>query len=75
MDMPIGRMNENEMDIDEEMKCPCCGKTLVREYDICEVCFWQNDLVQLGKPNLSGGANKMSLQEARAAYKAGKPVK
>jgi len=68
-------MNENEMDIDEEMKCPCCGKTLVREYDICEVCFWQNDLVQFMNPDSIRGANKMTLQEARAAYKAGKPVK
>ncbi len=22
----------------EEMKCPCCGKRTVSEYDICDVC-------------------------------------
>ena len=63
------------MGMNETIKCPCCGQSLVREHDICEVCFWQNDPVQFLNPNYTGGANKMSLQEARAAYKAGKPVK
>ncbi len=46
------------------------------EYDICEECFWENDPVQLNDPDFDGGANEMSLNEAREAYqKAKKEVK
>lgn len=55
--------------------CPCCGKTLVGEYDICSVCGWENDPVQLAHPDFAGGANHMSLQEARRAYANGQEVK
>lgn len=61
--------------MDEYIKCPCCGQTEVREHDICDVCDWQNDPVQLDKPDYRGGANQMSLNEARAAYESGKPVR
>ena len=54
--------------------CPCCGKTLVEEYDICSECGWENDPIQREKLDISGGANRMSLKEARAAYAAGKTV-
>ena len=60
--------------MENEIDCPCCGKTRVTEFDICDVCGWDNDLVQLGKPDLSGGANKMSLNEAKQAYTEGKPI-
>lgn len=54
--------------------CPVCGKAHVDEYDICEVCNWENDPIQLEKPTLAGGANKMSLNQARKAYHAGRPI-
>ncbi len=47
---------------------------MVEEYEICSVCEWQNDPVQLWKPNRPGGANSMSLNEAREAYKKGEKV-
>ena len=56
------------------IKCPCCGKTEVEEYDICENCMWENDPVQRLNPDNSGGANSMSLNEARKAYKNGIPI-
>jgi hypothetical protein len=59
----------------KEIKCPCCGKTTVNEYDICPICSWENDPIQLQNPNLGGGANQMSLAEAKEAYSNGKPVK
>jgi len=53
--------------------CPCCCKTQVGEYDICDVCGWENDPVQ--SYNLSmRGANDMTLPEARRAYANGEPV-
>ena len=62
--------------VSEKIKCPCCGKSLVGEYDICEECFCENDPVQLNDPDFDGGANEMSLNEAREAYqKAKKEVK
>lgn len=61
--------------MDKKIKCPCCGQTCVEEFDICGVCGWENDLVQLSDPTYPGGANKMSLEEARQAFKDGSPVK
>ena len=54
--------------------CPCCGKTMVGDYDICDECYWENDPVQSWKPYSGGGVNEMSLNEARAAYKEGKNI-
>ena len=50
-------------------KCPCCEKTYVEEYDICTECGWENDPIQLLHPETLRGANKMTLEEARAAYR------
>ena len=49
----------------ETIPCPVCGKTHVAEYDICDVCGWENGPVQLFKSNLPGGANEMSLQQVK----------
>ena len=57
---------ENLIFIDgwEHVHCPVCG-TLVETYDICDVCHWQNT----GAFNIDGGPNKMTLAEAKMAYK------
>ena len=52
--------------------CPCCGEGLVtegHEFDICDVCGWEDDNYQFAHPNYRGGANPMSLNEARAKYR------
>lgn len=50
--------------------CPCCGyKTIDSDghYDICPICFWEDDPFQ--KVNIDEeGANKISLVEAQANY-------
>lgn len=56
------------------MNCPVCGKAQVGEYDICPVCNWENDPIQLEHPEFGGGANHMALEEARAAYQKGKTI-
>jgi hypothetical protein len=47
--------------------CPACGYLAFDEptgsYDICGVCGWEDDPVQLRHPCLRGGANKPSLWE------------
>lgn len=53
--------------------CVCCGHLTLAEgpgsYEICPVCFWEDDLVQLRWPDWSGGANRPSLIEAQANFK------
>jgi hypothetical protein len=52
--------------------CPCCGYLAFSEppgsYEICSICFWEDDMVQLGFPFLGGGANQASLVEAQQAF-------
>ena len=50
--------------------CPCCGKAQVGLFDPCPVCGWWNDYAQSADPDFADGENKMSLNEARAAYRA-----
>lgn len=55
----------------EKYKCSCCGCYALEEdeeYEICPVCFWERDNVQESQPDYAGGANKMSLNEARENY-------
>jgi Cysteine-rich CPCC len=53
--------------------CPCCGNLTLDEsppgtFDICPVCFWEDDDAQFNDPTYAGGANKISLLEARSNY-------
>ncbi len=57
--------------------CPVCGKYEFEHEgcdDICEVCGWQDDIIQLRHPDERQCANQMSLNEAKAAYAEGRPV-
>ena len=62
-------MNETKQTL---YTCPCCGYKVFEEepgsYDICPVCSWEDDLVQLKNPNMAGGANKLSLIESQKRY-------
>lgn len=53
--------------------CPCCGyKTLDEKppgtYDICPICFWEDDAAQFDDPDYEGGANEVSLRQARKNF-------
>lgn len=57
--------------------CPVCGKFIFDEegsYDFCEVCNWCDDPLQEKYPDFPGGANDMSLNQARKAYKEGRHI-
>lgn len=45
--------------------CPCCGHRVLDampgSYEICPVCFREDDGVQFRWPTMAGGANKVSL--------------
>lgn len=51
--------------------CKCCGCAVLDsadEYDICPVCCWEKDKTQERDPEYRGGANAVSLNEARKNY-------
>lgn len=57
--------------MENKIECKCCHNLTIDEdelFDICDVCGWQRDAVQEENPDYKGGANKMSLNEARQAY-------
>jgi hypothetical protein len=53
--------------------CQCCGFLTLTDpatgsYEICPVCFWEDDPVQNEDAAFSGGANSVSLAQARENY-------
>ncbi len=61
------------MSIQEDVyPCPCCGYLVFAEppgsWDICPICFWEDDLSQLRFPSISGGANHVSLLEGQQNF-------
>lgn len=55
--------------------CPCCGYPTLLEpppgtYELCPVCFWEDDGIPFEDPTYRGGANTISLNEARASFAA-----
>lgn len=59
-----------EIDGEIWLHCPVCG-TKVMDYDICDICQWQNT----GETNIDGGPNEMTLAEAKEAYAKGLPIR
>ncbi|PLR23069.1 hypothetical protein PZBJ_13210 [Pantoea endophytica] len=63
--------------MNNEFPCPCCGERTIDnlgDYEICSVCKWEDDPIQSKEPDFSGGANKMSLNEAKKAYQEGRQI-
>lgn len=53
--------------------CPCCGFLTFESlppgtYEICPVCYWEDDPVQFEDPLYAGGANRVSLIQARQNF-------
>lgn len=51
-------------------RCACCGQESLPPdsiFEICPVCGWQDDEVQNDEPDFDGGANDMSLNQAKEA--------
>jgi hypothetical protein len=62
-DTPLGR----------RYACPCCGYLTLPQapsgtYELCPVCFWEDDGVQFRNLDYEGGANKVSLNQARQNF-------
>ena len=55
------------------LPCACCASNVIHErgaFEICPICGWEDDPAQALDPSLAGGANELSLNAARAAWKA-----
>jgi hypothetical protein len=55
--------------------CPCCGYPTLSEkppgtFAVCPVCFWEDDDAQFRDPAFAGGANSVSLNDARRNFAA-----
>jgi hypothetical protein len=55
-------------------ECPCCGYLTLDEkppgtFAICPVCYWEDDFLQFENPDLMGGANHESLNQAKENYR------
>jgi hypothetical protein len=51
--------------------CLCCGSRTIAnrgDYEVCGICGWEDDPAQAKDPDFRGGANKPSLNQARAAW-------
>jgi hypothetical protein len=53
--------------------CPCCGYLTFDEkpdgtFEICPVCFWEDDNVQNDAPLYAGGANGISVKQAKENF-------
>lgn len=55
-----------------KLKCPVCGEE-VDYFDICDNCNWQNNGPKETENDLQG-PNKMTLREAKEAYKKGEKI-
>ena len=75
---PDGIPEEYQAPEDEEAwPCPVCGQHNFEEaddFEECPVCGWVNDGVQQADPDYPGGYNRISLNDARKKWKAGRKV-
>jgi rubredoxin len=54
----------------EKIICPVCNETIIKKYfDICKVCGWVHDLVQLDDMDFENGPNNLSLVQSREYFK------
>lgn len=62
------------MSLTEKFPCPCCGYLVFEEppgsFDICPICYWEDDVSQLRFPEAGGGANSHSLIQAQKNFMA-----
>jgi hypothetical protein len=60
------------MESNNKYTCPCCGYKVFEETpgsdDICPICFWHDDLIDLETMYEPMGPNKVSLEQAQKNY-------
>jgi hypothetical protein len=51
------------------LRLPHAGSKPGGTFDLCPVCFWEDDPIQFRDHDYEGGANKVSLNVARKNFK------
>jgi len=85
LDLPPGRKPQWVLDLVRDVTgrdtaagrrypCPCCDYLTLTEpptgtFAICPVCGWEDDNLQFLHPDRAGGANRVSLREARGNFR------
>ncbi len=64
---------------EKQLPCPACGFHTIDEncygsYNICPICAWEDDAVQLANPACGGGANASSLVDVQISILANLPL-
>lgn len=75
---PLKNLNASTVKMGDRYACPVCGRyefERAGNHDICPVCGWEDDIVQLRNPDEEACANNMSLNQAKAAYARGERVR
>lgn len=75
-DEPEGHKRPVQLSPDEllpfgMLACPCCGHATLDErggYDICRVCFWEDDGADNAEADRHSGPNHMTLTEGRINF-------
>ncbi|MDO5520031.1 MAG: CPCC family cysteine-rich protein [bacterium] len=54
-------------------QCTCCRNYTLEKMppgtsEICSICGWEDDQMQYDNPDYMGGANELSLNQARMKY-------
>lgn len=61
--------------MEEKKICPICGMyEYEEEYDICPICGWEYDPVQDKDHDYVGGANDVSINQAKHYYNIGRSI-
>ena len=55
--------------LEKKFPCPCCGFLTLEtkpsgSYEICPVCYWEDDPLQYSEPDNAQGSNRVSLNQA-----------
>jgi hypothetical protein len=57
---------------EQRYPCVCCGYLTLSErpgsYEICKICFWEDDEVHLRDPRYAGGPNRVPLVVAQRNF-------
>ena len=61
------------MKIELDEFCPCCDYDTLEKaerlnYEVCLICFWEDEPLQFEEPTYKGGSNGVSLIEARKNF-------
>ena len=55
-------------------RCPCCNFKTLKEkptgtFQVCPICYWEDDDVQFYNQDYENGANMVSLNQAKENFK------